>query len=246
MEPSHQALNRPLAKELVFEFLTGLYLLAVVVLCWRHPALTTALLVVGAGIQLWFWREKADVAMMVAAAVLGTPSEMVSVKLNVWTYYAPGLVFGIPVWIPLVWANLFCLYRRASLTGLALAREKWPKDGFPSIRDCSWVLGVVVLLYAFVTLAVIRRAIAIVYGVFMIPTLLCWHKERDILIFCIGAVLGTVGEYLCMRLGFWVYHYPYFESIGLPISLPLAWGLSAIITSRIASLWERRPETKGE
>jgi hypothetical protein len=58
------------------------------------------------------------------------------------------------------------------------------------------------------------------------------------LIFVIGGALGTLGEYICMKLGFWQYHYPFFMAIGLPLSLPLAWGLSAVIVARIARIWE--------
>ena len=79
-----------------------------------------------------------------------------------------------------------------------------------------------------------------VYSIFMLLAVIFWHGERDILIFVIGAVLGTLGEYICRKLGFWRYHYPFFRSIGLPISLPLAWGLSAVIVGRVAANWTIR------
>ena len=44
---------------------------------------------------------------------------------------------------------------------------------------------------------------------------------------------------MCMKLGFWHYHYPLIKSIGLPLSLPLAWGLSSVIIGRIAMMWEK-------
>ena len=73
--------------------------------------------------QLWFRGEKADVATMVAAVLLGTSSEMLCVRLGVWTYHAPGLLLGLPVWIPLVWASLFWLFRRLSLTIMSVAQR---------------------------------------------------------------------------------------------------------------------------
>ena len=69
----------------------------------------------------------------------------------------------------------------------------------------------------------------LVCTIIMIPVAILWHGERDIMIFFIGAILGTTGEYICMKLGFWYYHFPFFRSFGLPVSLPLAWGLSAVI-----------------
>ncbi len=214
-------------------------MIAVVVIWWRKPVWLSLLLGGGLLVQLWFWREKADVAMMAAAALLGTPSEMLCVRLGVWTYHAPGLVFGIPVWIPLVWAFLFCLFRRISLSIHSVRWRIWRNREMLSVKILFGILCGVIVVYYLITVSLIMRTIAIVYTAFMIPAVIFWHGERDILIFLIGAVLGTLGEYICMKLGFWHYHYPVFRSIGLPISLPLAWGLSSVITGRIAGIWEK-------
>lgn len=236
--------GRGIGTELFFEAVVGIYVLAVVVIFWRRPVLTSFLLSGSLGMQLWFWRKKADVAAMVAAALLGTPSEMVCVRLGVWTYHAPGVVFGLPVWIPLVWASLFCLFRRASLTLSSIAQRLWPDQGMLVRKLLFRGLGGIIVIYSVLTLCLINKTIAGVYSVFLVPALIFWHGEKDILIFVIGAVLGAVGEYICMQLGFWQYHYPLLRSIGLPISLPLAWGLSAVIVGRVAGIWERRPGQK--
>jgi len=231
-----------LGAEFLFEALTGAYVLCAVAFLWKYPILLTPLLFGGILLKLWFWRGKADAAMMAAAAVLGTPSEMLCVRLGVWSYHAPGLVYGIPVWIPLVWAYLFCLFRRISLSLLTLRWRVWPDREalFPKILFC--ILGGSILAYSLATVLLIIRPIAIVYTAFLIPAVIFWHEERDTLIFLIGGALGTLGEYICMTLGFWHYHFPMIRSIGLPLSLPLAWGLSAVITSRIARMWEKHPD----
>ena len=97
--------------------------------------------------------------------------------------------------------------------------------------------GVIVVYYIMISIAIIR-SIAIVYTVIMLITVIFWHEERDVLIFITGGMIGTFGEYICMQQGFWHYHFPHFISIGLPVSLPMAWGLSAIIIGRIAKIWE--------
>ena len=228
-------------KELFFESFTGIYILIVVAVFWQKPLWTTLLLVGSLAMQLWFWREKADLAAMVAAALLGTPSEMVCIKTGVWTYHAPGMVLGIPVWIPFVWASLFCLFRRSSFTILAITGRIWP-DQHTLVRKVLFRgLGGLIVIYALVTLYIIKKTIAAVYAAFLVPALIFWHEEKDILVFIIGGALGTVGEYTCMKLGFWQYHYPFLRSIGVPISLPLAWGLSAVIVGRIAGIWEEMP-----
>lgn len=223
----------------MFEAFACIYVVAVVTFCWDRPLAASLLLAGGLVMQLWFWREKPDAAVMAAATLLGTPAEILCVRLGVWTYDAPGLVFGIPIWIPLVWAFLFCLFRRISLSLHSAIQRVLPDNKMLARNIIFKVLGGAILVYYLITVTVIRGTIAIVYTMFMIPAAIFWNGERDILFFFVGGALGTLGEYICMKLGFWHYHYPFFRSIQLPISLPLAWGLSAVITGRIAKIWER-------
>jgi hypothetical protein len=231
-------MHRQIGVEFMYEALSGVYLVSVVVLFWRHTITASLLLGAGLGIWLWRYRNKADAAAMVGAALLGTPSEIICVKYGVWTYNAPGLFMGIPVWIPLIWASLFCLFRRIAVTLHSLADKIWPGRKSLSRKIVFGLLaGVIIVYYIMISIAIIR-SIAIVYTVIMLITVIFWHKERDILIFITGGMLGTFGEYICMQQGFWNYHFPHFISIGLPVSLPMAWGLSAIIIGRIAKIWE--------
>ncbi len=185
----------------------------------------TATLLLAVGIGLWVlkYRNKADVVVMLAAALLGTPSEMICVKYGVWTYHAPGLILGVPVWIPLIWASLFCLFRRITLSFTAIADIIWPVTTATSRKIVFGFLIGVILVYYLAVFATITRSIAMVYTV---------------IIFIVGATLGTIGEAICMKVGFWHYHSPYFKAVGMPISLPMAWGLSAVIIGRIAKNWE--------
>jgi len=225
------------------EILAGMYLTVVVVFFWRYPALTALLLGVGIVFWLWRYRNRADAAAMVWAALLGTPSEMLCVKYGVWTYKAPGLILGIPVWIPLIWASLFCLFRRITLTLIHLAERQWPEPKALPKKILFGFLSACILAYYVVVVFSIARFIAVVYSIFVLAGIIFWRRERDILIFIVGAILGTFGEYICMQLGFWQYQYPYFKSIGMPISLPMAWGLSAVMIGRLAQIWEI-PSTK--
>jgi len=237
-------MSRSTGQEFLFEIMTSCYLLGVVVFSWPTPFWASLLLAVGLGIQLWFWREKGDAAAMAAAALLGTPSEIICVKYGVWSYEAPGLFLGIPVWIPLIWASLFCLFRRISITIYEVSQQIWPDSRTLWRRIFFGVLGAAILAYYVLVAVTIMRTIAMVYSFFMLLAVIFWHKKRDILIFVVGGVLGTFGEYICMKFGFWEYHFPFFRSIGLPISLPMAWGLSGVMIGRIARTWETQEIVK--
>ena len=235
-----QAIIRSMGIEMV----AGAYLVLTVVCFWNRPVAATGLLAAGILLWLWHYRSRADAAAMLWAALLGTPSEMLCVRYGVWTYEAPGLMLGVPVWIPLIWASLFCLFRRITLTILELADRRWPHAGAPARRILFGALGALIVLYFIWVFFSITPSIARVYAVVMLTAALFWRRERDILIFMVGGFLGTLGEFVCMQLGFWQYHYPYFKSVGMPLSLTMAWGLSAVMIGRLAMLWEAAPAAK--
>jgi len=229
-----------ITRSIAIEILAGTYLVLTVVLFWRQPFLATLLLSTGIGLWLWRYRNRADAAAMMWAAFLGTPSEMVCVYKGVWTYQAPGMILGIPVWIPLIWASLFCLFRRIVVTLLDLINRHWPDPNAFARKILFRTLAVVIIAY-FIWVAVsIAPSIAAVYALIVLIAAFFWRQERDILIFLVGGFLGTLGEFICMQLGFWQYHYPYYKSVGLPLSLTMAWGLSAVMIGRLAMRWENQ------
>ena len=234
-----------LTSQILFEAVIGLWITAAVTFFWSRPWWALTALALGAAGQIWFWRDRTDVLVMIFAALLGTPSEIMCIRQGIWTYYAPGLILGVPLWLPLVWANLFCLFRRMTGTGMILADLYLPKSG-KARKPAFLLLGLAILIYTAGTLAVIRRSIAIFGAVFFIPTAWFWHDERDRLVFLVGGILGTFGEFICMRLGFWKYHFPVFASIGMPLSLPLAWGLSGVIITRLAGAFDRSAKLESD
>ena len=59
-----------------------------------------------------------------------------------------------------------------------------------------------------------------------------WYKKHDIYFFVIGAIVGPVGEIVCIHFGAWQYANPTF--LGIPVWLPLVWGLIIMLIKRIA------------
>lgn len=58
-----------------------------------------------------------------------------------------------------------------------------------------------------------------------------WHKKHDICFLVVGAIVGPVAEIICTRFGVWQYTNP--TILGIPIWLPLAWGLVTVLVKRI-------------
>lgn len=189
-----------------------------------------------------FWKR-----LFCYAAFYGTVGEAICVAGSwsssgegLWSYNFPSL-FGwnlpLPVWLPLVWGNLFVLFAALAgkLRSLGLGRRK--NEGL------RFFLVLLVVAYAGVLFRTIDSRILLVFTPFFTAFLLYWNSISDILLFIIAALLGTAGEILAMREGLWVYTRPMLREEwivqlgipGLPISLAMAWGLSAIFLVRISS-----------
>ena len=59
-----------------------------------------------------------------------------------------------------------------------------------------------------------------------------WHKKQDFYFFVIGAIVGPIGEIVCIHFGAWKYSNPSF--LGIPVWLPFVWGLAVILIKRLA------------
>jgi hypothetical protein len=57
-------------------------------------------------------------------------------------------------------------------------------------------------------------------------------KKADIYYFLPAAILGPIGEVIAISYGVWQYANP--TILGVPLWLPIGWGLSAMIALRIA------------
>jgi hypothetical protein len=59
-----------------------------------------------------------------------------------------------------------------------------------------------------------------------------WHRKDDVVFFMTGAVIGPIGETVCISFGTWQYVNP--TMIGIPVWLPLAWEIAAILVKRLS------------
>ncbi len=224
---------------LVFSCLLGGFLFLTVTQTWNYPLLTTLLLTLALFAQWRFHPHPQDLKAMITAALLGTPAEAISVYLGEWQYHNIDLILGLPIWIPLIWANLFALYRRLTRTILALHHQK-VEEGSETLTHLNMpfkLLAIGIATYGFSAIALMNKIpiVYLLYAGFLITMAGYWHQKEDLLIFLISALLGTLGEFVCVQLGYWSYYQPYFHHYGVDITLSLDWGLSAVIINRIAN-----------
>jgi len=64
-----------------------------------------------------------------------------------------------------------------------------------------------------------------------------WHKRHDVYFYITGAIIGSIGEIVCIHFGVWIYVNP--TLFGIPIWLPLAWGLFTMLIKRVAETFVR-------
>jgi len=59
-----------------------------------------------------------------------------------------------------------------------------------------------------------------------------WRRKGDAYFLLIGAALGAVAEIIAIHYGVWQYANPSF--LGIPMWLPIAWGIIAVLIRRMA------------
>lgn len=184
--------------------------------------------------------------LFLLAAVLGTIGEALCVCLpwardgrGLWVYQFPpllGMALPLPLWLPLVWGNLFTLFA-------ALA------DRLAGTVRCAgepgrFLLALLIVAYAGLIYCYVVWPLLVLFTPFFVCLLLYWNKPADFAVFLIAGLLGTLGELLAMRAGLWLYTMPVIQGAwaarlglpGFPLSLVMAWGLCGVIFRRLAAL----------
>jgi hypothetical protein len=80
------------------------------------------------------------------------------------------------------------------------------------------------------------------YAVFAAGMLTRWHGSSDVGFFCLAAILGPLGEVVCIRAGAWEYAQPWGD---IPIWLPLAWGIAGLYLKKTTEVLTGRSEATG-
>ncbi len=181
-----------------------------------------------------FWERRrwwSVLKMMLVAGVLGAVGEWLCVrKFNLWQYHFPVFKDGLPVWIGLVWSYLYALF----ILIAEIFEDGWRRLGDPIKNFLAIGFGVVFFLFLREVFLHIDRNISYYYILFLAIGLSIWRAPADTLTLIVAGIGGTVGEYMSIRHGLWHYTNPVFPASGMPISLPLAWGLAAVFVRNAA------------
>lgn len=59
-----------------------------------------------------------------------------------------------------------------------------------------------------------------------------WYDRNDVYYFVSGAFVGSIAEIICVYFGAWRYTNP--TIFGIPIWLPIAWGVATVLIIRFA------------
>jgi uncharacterized membrane protein YoaT (DUF817 family) len=73
--------------------------------------------------------------------------------------------------------------------------------------------------------------LTVCYGVISSVVLYKWHTNRDISIFLVAFILGSIAESVAVYFGAWEYSKP---SYLIPLWLPLVWGIAGLLIKKIS------------
>jgi len=171
--------------------------------------------------------------LVAVAMVIGLIIDCFFCKYDWWVYKNPSAPILFPIWLLLAWSILVIIFAELAIL-IYMNLNKFIQKTF-----LKWLYGLLTILilgYTLFTVTHINRFIAAALLGMLLVTVLFSRYPFNIVLFMVAALLGTAGEILCMRYDVWYYTRPYFPSTGIPLSLPLAWGLNVNVVWSITRL----------
>ncbi|HDO25547.1 MAG TPA: hypothetical protein ENG95_02730 [Nitrospirae bacterium] len=160
--------------------------------------------------------------------------------INPSVIHLPGslTVNTLPWWLFFAWGYIVLLF-----VHVAYAIEKIMNVSFSDRfrllqRLGTLLIWIIIVTYFGFVFAALNIKLTRWFLIIIIPFVLFWRRNIDVIAFFAGALLGTFGEWVCMHSGTWVYTLPYFKKAGIPLSLPLAWGLVTVLLRRFSLLFD--------
>jgi len=217
--------------------LHGTYLYLTTLLCWPWPHLLFVLLALGNTALLISQPTAHALLLWLFANVFGVLGEYQMVLVGLWRY--AGTEWGtLPSWIVWIWGAVMLIAVRGS--SWIATRLRLLLVGQPAIRLTLTRLALVLALgYWLAVILSVSPLYALAYTTLGGLIVMRWHQSDDLLLFWVAATLGFLGEASGISVGVWTYSSPYFSRWGIPISVSLAWGLSAVALHRLSEWWAK-------
>ena len=196
-----------------------------ILLLWREPHLL-ALCLLPAPLALMARLGPSGPATVVAGAVIGPLTEAACVAGGLWSYAETGGLPLIPPWLPVIWA---CFPAALWLIAKSLLGEV-PSPKRSALPFC--LAGIVLEIVLFLTLShnlLLIFAAALLLGAAAVLAVPRIERRTVLILMAAGAVLGPVCEALPVAAGAWSYAQP--DVLGLPLWLPLAYALFAVLVA---------------
>ena len=196
-----------------------------ILLLWKEPYLL-GLCLLPAPLALMARLGPSGPATVVAGAVIGPLTETACVAGGLWSYAETGGLPLIPPWLPVIWA---CFPAALWLIAKSLLGEV-PSPDRGALPFC--LAGIILEIVLFLTLG---HSLPLIFGaalllgaaaVLAVPSV---ERSTVMVLMATGGVLGPVCEALPVAAGAWSYAQP--DVLGLPLWLPLAYALFAVLVS---------------
>lgn len=98
-------------RKIVLELILILITAFCVSFFWQREVVLVLLLLLETALIGIFWRERFDFLWFSTAAVIGPLGEAVIIAHGAWSYAKP-VVFGVPIWLPVLWGVAGLLGKR--------------------------------------------------------------------------------------------------------------------------------------
>ncbi|MCU0637395.1 MAG: hypothetical protein MUE87_02065 [Methanothrix sp.] len=201
------------------------YAVSAIVFFWRQPYLL-ALLLLPAPLVLAARLGPSGLATAATGGVIGPLTEAACVAGGLWSYADTGGLFLIPPWLPVGWGcfpTALCLIARS-------LQEEVVMPGRNALAFC--LAGIVLEIAFFLTLSQSLPLILAAFLLLAAAIILAVPRAArttSLVLMAAGAVLGPLFEALPVAEGAWSYARP--DIMGIPLWLPLAYALFAVLVS---------------
>ena len=96
------------------------------------------------------------------------------------------------------------------------------------------IISIIVGILFIIIFYNIQEVLAILLAIPYFFILYIKRNDLESVLLIVGAILGSIGEIICVHMGVW--RYTVATTLGIPMWLPFAWGLAVYVMYGISSI----------